>query len=369
MPANRRSGYLFLSLLQAKTGASLITRLGDAPPDALFRGSPSELAARFRMTERAVEAMENLRASFDEEVIYARLRERGIGVATLADDGYPARLREIPDPPPALLVRGTLQLTPLPWPSWVLEGPPPGGVEAASALGRALGERGVCVVSGLALGIDAAAHQGTLEVGGPTVGVLGCGIDVVYPKEHARLFEGVMGAGALVSEYFPGEPPLAWRFPARNRIIAGLCDAAVVVEAPSRSGALITARHAAECGRDVWAVPGSLGSARCAGSNKLLADGAGVVWDIDEFVDAYANEARASNRGEPAADRAAVPASLPAGEAQVLASVGFAPTEVDVISTRSGLETRKALSALSLLEIKGYVARGSGGTFTRRPAL
>ncbi len=312
--------------------------------------------------------MENLRASFDEEEIYARLRERGIGVATLADDGYPARLREIPDPPPALLVRGTLQDAPA---VAVVgsRGATPGGVEAASALGRALGERGVCVVSGLALGIDAAAHQGTLEVGGPTVGVLGCGIDVVYPKEHARLFEGVMGAGALVSEYFPGEPPLAWRFPARNRIIAGLCDAAVVVEAPSRSGALITARHAAECGRDVWAVPGSLGSARCAGSNKLLADGAGVIWDIDEFVDAYATEARGSNRGDPAADRAAVPASLPAGEAQVLASVGFAPTEVDVISTRSGLETHKALSALSLLEIKGYVARGSGGTFTRRPAL
>lgn len=118
------------------------------------------------------------------------------------------------------------------------------------------------------------------------MGVLGCGIDVVYPKENRRLFESVGRGGAVVSEYSLGEAPLAWRFPARNRIIAGLCEAVVVVEAPEKSGALITARHALEAGRDVWAVPGPPGAPECRGSNRLLADGAGVLWDIQEFANA-----------------------------------------------------------------------------------
>jgi DNA processing protein len=227
----------------------------------------------------------------------------------------------------------------------------------------------VCVVSGLALGVDAAAHEGVLEAGGPSVGVLGCGIDVVYPRGNRALFRRVREAGALVSEYYLGEPPLAWRFPARNRIIAGLCDAVVVVEAPQRSGALITARHAAECGRDVWAVPGPLGTPECLGSNRLLGDGAGVLWDIAEFVDAYAQGTQRVASGGSSGDQPPVPGSLPEGEAAVLAGVGLKPTGVDEISDRSGLETRRVLSALSLLELKGYVARGAGGAFVRRVAL
>ena len=176
-------------------------------------------------------------------------------------------------------------------------------------------------------------------------------------------------AGALVSEYYLGEPPLAWRFPARNRIIAGLCDAVVVVEAPQRSGALITARHAAECGSDVWAVPGPLGTPECLGSNRLLGDGADVLCDIAEFVEAYAQGTdRMPAAGSPR-DRPPVPEALPESEAAVLAGVGFRPTGVDEISDRSGLETRRVLSALSLLELKGYVARGAGGAFVRRVAL
>jgi DNA processing protein len=242
----------------------------------------------------------------------------------------------------------------------------PTGIETSRALGRALGERGVCVVSGLALGVDAAAHEGALETGGPTVGVLGCGIDIVYPRANRGLFRRVEEGGALVSEYYLGEPPLAWRFPARNRIIAGLCDTVVVVEAPQKSGALITARHAADCGRDVWAVPGPLAAPECRGSNRLLADGAGVLWDIREFVEAYsAGAERAAGADEPPP----VPDSLPEGEAAVLSGVGFKPTGVDVISDRSGLETRLVLSALALLELKGYVARGPGGAFVRRAAL
>ena len=195
------------------------------------------------------------------------------------------------------------------------------------------------------------------------------GYVVVYPRGGNRaLFRRVREAGALVSEYYLGEPPLAWRFPARNRIIAGLCDAVVVVEAPQRSGALITARHANECGRDVWAVPGPLGTPECLGSNRLLGDGAGVLWDVAEFVDAYARGPERVPVGS-SGDRPPVPDTLPEGEAAVLAGVGLGPTGVDEISHRSGLETRRVLSALSLLELKGYVARGAGGAFVRRVTL
>jgi DNA processing protein len=364
LSASERSAYLFLSLLQARVGSSLISRLGDIPRVDVLEMPPTELVERLKMTENASRTLEELRQAFDPEAVYGHLKEKGIEVLAPVDASYPERLREIPDPPPALFVNGEI----------------PGdivvalvgsrkasatGIEAARALGWALGERGVCVVSGLALGVDAAAHEGALGAGGPTVGVLGCGIDIVYPKDNRSVFERVRRNGALVSEYYLGEAPLAWRFPARNRIIAGLCDAVVVVEAPQKSGALITARHALECGRDVWAVPGLLLAAECRGSNKLLADGAGVLWDIGEFVEAYASGVVESAGSAPTPG---VPAELPETEAAVLSGVGFEPTEVDAVASRSGVEMRELLPALALLELKGYVTRNLGGAFVRRAA-
>lgn len=368
MTASERSGHLFLSLLQARVGTSLVSRLGDLTPDVLLEAPLVELASRVKMTEKAAWAFEELKATFDPDALYADLAGKNISALTPVDAGYPGRLREIPDPPPALFVSGEVP----DGPAVALVGSRKAsrtGIEAARVLGRALGECGVCVVSGLALGVDAAAHEGALEAGGPTVGVLGCGIDIVYPRDNRGLFQRVKGAGALVSEYYLGEPPLAWRFPARNRIIAGLCDAVVVVEAPQKSGALITARHGAESGRDVWAVPGPLGAPECRGSNRLLADGAGVLWDIPEFVSVYARGAGRLAAAGPSAEDPPVPASLPEGEAAVLSGIGLEPTEVDAISGRSGLETPRVLSALALLELKGYVARGPGGAYSRRTAL
>ncbi|MDP8949838.1 MAG: DNA-processing protein DprA [Actinomycetota bacterium] len=317
------------------------------------------------MTEKTSRELDELREDFEPEAVYECLSGKGIGVLTPVDAGYPERLKEIPDPPPALFAAGEIPEAA----AVALVGSrkaSAAGTEAARTLGQALGERGVCVVSGLALGVDAAAHKGALETGGPTVGVLGCGIDIVYPKSNRSVFDGVRRNGAIVSEYYLGEAPLAWRFPARNRIIAGLCDAVVVVEAPQKSGALITARHALDCGRDVWAVPGLLTAAECRGSNKLLADGAAVLWDIQEFVEAYA-----SGVVEPAADSPSpgdppVPAELPETEAAVLSGVGFEPTEVDAVAGRSGVEMRELLPALALLELKGYVTRSLGGAFVRR---
>jgi DNA processing protein len=365
LATDEKAAYLFLSLLQARVGASVLSRLGGADPAEVLKMPVGELAERARLTERGRRAFEELRNSFDPDKILAPLVEKGLKTVTLMDEHYPEKLAEIPDPPPALFVNGEVPEGP----TVALVGSRKAsatGIEAARALGRALGERGVCVTSGLALGIDAAAHEGALETAGPTIGVLGCGIDVIYPKSSRHLFERVAEAGAVVSEYYLGEPPLQWHFPARNRVISGLSDAVVVVEAAEKSGALITARHALEAGRDVWAVPGPVGFVECRGSNALLADGAGVLWDIDLFADAVAPEPASQKLAvAEASQEAPVPAELPEREAAVLMGVGFEPTEVDAIAGRSGIGMRELLPALALLELKGYVTRDAGGTFVR----
>ncbi|CAN5165711.1 DNA-processing protein DprA [soil metagenome] len=363
MIADLRTAYLFLSLLQARVGASVVRRLGDSDPREVLALPLEELAGRLKLTGNGRKAFEALERDFDSDEVLSRLAERNIRTVTLADEDYPEKLSEMPDQPPALFVNGEIPEGP----TVALVGSRKAsatGVEAAQALGRALGERGVCVASGLALGIDAAAHQGALAGGGPTVGVLGCGIDVVYPRSNRQLFGRVVEGGGIVSEYYLGEQPLQWHFPARNRIIAGLSDAVVVVEAAEKSGALITARHAMEAGRDVWAVPGPLGFAECRGSNALLADGAGVLWDVDLFVDALFPEP-APRRLSVARD---APVELPEKEAAALAGVGFEPAGVDVVAGRSGVEMRDLLSALAMLELKGYVTRDAGGAFVRNPA-
>ena len=183
MIAEPKAACLFLSLLQARVGASVVSRLGELDPAKILALPAEEVAGRARLTEKGRRAFEELKESFDPGRILARLEERGIGAVTLADEDYPAMLAEIPDPPPALFVSGEVPQGP----TVALVGSRKAsatGVEAARTLGRALGERGVCVASGLALGIDAAAHEGALEAGGPTIGVLGCGIDVVYPRNY-----------------------------------------------------------------------------------------------------------------------------------------------------------------------------------------
>ena len=365
MEDDDRAKYLFLSLLQARVGSSLVSHLGNLSPEAVLRTPVAELAGRAKISEKASRAFAELQRSFDPDRMQDRLAARGIEVLTPVDEAFPRPLRSIPDPPPALFVNGAVPDTV----SVALVGSRKAsatGIETARALGLALSERGVCVVSGLALGVDAAAHEGAVEVGGLTVGVLGCGIDVVYPRRNRALFESVRRHGALVSEYALGEAPLAWRFPARNRIIAGLAGTVVVVEAPEHSGALITARHALDAGRDVWAVPGPPGVRECRGSNGLLSDGAGVLWDIPEFVDAVAREHRVPAAGGASAGVQPLPSGLEDTEAAVLCGVGFEPMGVDAVAKRSGVEMPGVLTALALLELKGFVRRDGVGSYARR---
>ncbi|HEX6710208.1 MAG TPA: DNA-processing protein DprA [Rubrobacter sp.] len=361
MEDSDRAKYLFLSLLQARIGSSLVSRLGSLAPEAVLETPFAELAERGRTSEKASRAFDELQRGFDPKAMEDRLAAQGIEVVTLVDESYPRSLRSVPDPPPALFVDGELPETV----TVALVGSRKAsatGIETARALGLALSERGVCVVSGLALGVDAAAHEGAVQAAGPTIGVLGCGIDIVYPKSNKSLFESVRRHGALVSEYYLGEAPLAWRFPARNRIIAGLAATVVVVEASEHSGALITVRHALDAGRDVWAVPGPPGVSECRGSNGLLADGAGVLWDIPEFVDAIVPDKEGPITGEIAP----LPAGLPETEAAVLCGVGLEPSGVDVVAMRSGVEIPKVLPALALLELKGFVSRDGVGAYVRR---
>ncbi|MGB3635067.1 MAG: DNA-processing protein DprA [Rubrobacteraceae bacterium] len=368
MIGEERAAYLFLSLLQAKTGSSIMSRLGNLSPADVMQMTAPELASQVKITPRASKMFTDLKKDFDALEIDEQLRTRGIRFSTLADADYPDRLTRIPDLPPALYIQGCIPEGP----AVALVGSrkaSPTGLNAARRIAQHLCERGVCVISGLALGIDAAAHQGALDGGGPTVGVLGCGIDVVYPRSNRGLFERVKQSGGIISEYYLGEAPLPWRFPARNRIIAGLADVLVVVEAAEKSGALITARHALESGRDVWAVPGPLGAPECRGSNKLLADGAGVLWDIPDFVDDVAPVSRTTvqNVSGEGVQELLVPDDLPHTEASALKGIGFEPTPVDEVARQSGVEMHELLSALALLELKGYVTRDSAGALVRRP--
>lgn len=230
--------------------------------------------------------------SFDADMYSRRLAAEGFGYVARSDADFPELLRNIHDVPPGLFTRGG---------SFV-----PGercvaivgaracsgyGASVARALGRDLALAGLTVVSGMARGIDAEAHRGALEAGGRTIAVLGCGVDRDYPAAHAELARRIADRGVIVSEYAPGVAPAPWRFPARNRIVAGLCPVTVVVEARERSGALITADLALEEGREVFAVPGEITSALSAGSNSLLKVGASVCTGVADVLACYGIEA------------------------------------------------------------------------------
>ena len=293
-----------------------------------------------------------------------RARDTGLAAVTLADPAYPALLRTIPDPPIVLWVRGRIETDPpgivgLSSPAVAIVGSREAsseGIALARQLGRGLGTAGLTVVSGLARGIDAAAHSGTLAGGGTTVAVLGCGADLVYPPAHVSLAARVTEAGgSVLSEQPPGMPALPHHFPLRNRIISGLSLAVVVVEASDRSGSLITARAALEQGRDVLAVPGGVGSGRFRGSHALIKDGAALVETVEDILD------QLGWRQPPTADRNkifhdnALAQVMPPGQA----------CSLDELVQRTGLPAAEILGELTALEMAGQVERSAGGCFVR----
>jgi DNA processing protein len=266
---------------------------------------------------------------------------------------FPERLRAIFDPPPALYVRGGGDPKLLARRAVAVVGArscSPYGSQVARMLGRELAAADLVVVSGLARGIDGDAHRGALEAGGITVAVLGCGIDRDYPASHAQLSRRIEGRGLIVSEYEPGVEPAPWRFPARNRIIAGLCEAVVVVEARERSGALITADFALDEGREVFAVPGEITSSLSAGTNALLKLGATPLTSVEDVFQALGIE------------RPAVPSTVDvsAEAEQLLELVREAPAAADELAARGTLDAGAVSVALTELELAGLVAAADG---------
>ena len=278
--------------------------------------------------------------------------------------GYPPLLAQLYDPPAELYVRGDVEI--LGEVAVAIVGArscTPYGSQVARSLARELAGAGLVVVSGLARGIDGEAHRGTLEAGGRTVAVLGCGIDRDYPRSHAELALRIREQGAVVSEYPPGVEPAPWRFPARNRIIAGLCVATVVVEARERSGALITADFALELGREVFAVPGEITSALSAGTNDLLRQGAAPLLAAADVLAALGLEP-APRRAGAVSETAAI----------VLAEVTDAACDVDGLVRATGRSTGEISAALVELELAGLVTAAEGlyrvspGTIPAAPA-
>jgi len=300
----------------------------------------------------------------------------------LGDARYPENLRELTGPPEQLYVRGSFAAEDALAVAIV-------GSRAATAYGLAVAERlaadlaarGVTVVSGLARGIDSAAHRGALRVGGRTIAVLGSGADVIYPPENRRLASEIASHGAVVSQFEPGTRPLAGHFPARNRVIAGLALAVVVVEAAEKSGSLITAGLAGEMGREVMAVPGLLTSAQSMGAHRPIQDGAALIQGWEDVVSQLplrwrdrvkpaSMETRANTLAKAAVGRAAAAQAGPrepqhSEQSQLLGLIGEEPTDIDGIIERSGLTPGRASALLVTLEVEGRIRQLEGKRFVQ----
>lgn len=301
-------------------------------------------------------------AAVDRSLAWARGKQ--CHILTLADPRYPALLAEIGDPPPLLFVRGSIEALANPQLAMVgSRNPSPLGRESAEAFARHLARAGLGICSGLALGIDAASHEGCLAGGGQTVAVSGTGLDRVYPARHRDLAHAIVEhGGALVSEFAPDTPPLPGNFPKRNRIISGLSLGTLVVEAALRSGSLITARSALEQGREVFAIPGSIHNPLARGCHRLIREGAKLVETAGDILEELAPQLRgllaAAHEVQASAPTEAV---LDAEYRQLLAYVGYEPTSVDTLVARSGLTAEAVSSMLLLLELEDYVASTDGG--------
>lgn len=337
----------------SRTRAATVFKELHAHPAAAGVGLEDVIAACGK--DASVEALAG-EARGEAALLLERASAAGIDVVAWDDDRYPPLLRTIADPPPVVWVRGSCAV--LGRPAVAIVGSraaTPYALEVATRLAGELARRDVAVVSGLARGVDGAAHRGSVQAGGRTIAVLGCGPDVVYPREHAELAATICRDGALLSEVGPGAPPLPEHFPLRNRLISGISLGVVVVEASDKSGSLITARYALEQGRDVMAVPGSILGGRNRGSHALLKDGAKVVETADDILE----ELGWARPGEPlkisgnSFEQCDLLAKLTPGEAY----------GVDELSATVGLTGSSLLSRLTEWEMEGRLVKTAGGRY------
>lgn len=371
-----------LQLSARLTGALLAHFRHD--PQAVFSASDSELEDVPGIQGRHLVRIRDPGCAPTERQI-AWMERQQVRLLAIGDSDYPRVLQEIQDPPALLFLQGALHDTDRVGVGIVgSRHATPYGRATAERLAQELAGQGLTVISGGAVGIDSAAHRGALAAGGRTVAVLGCGLDVDYPRENRTLFERIALSGALISEYPPGAQPEAWRFPLRNRIISGLAQGILVIEAPRQSGALITARFAAEHGRTVMTVPGNIDRPASQGSNDLLKDGAVPVTenaDVLRALHMLALPARPEHQSviplewdtdpgatlgadAPAVSRPAS-ADLTAGQKRLLACLSLTPRHIDAVAQEAGVSIVQAGVEMTLLELGGLAHRLPGNAYIR----
>lgn len=332
-----------------------------ADPAAVFRASAAELAEIEGLHRELIHSIANFNdwAEIDKEI--QRARAAGIKMIPFSDAAYPASLRAIADPPPLLYVKGELRDNDSRAIAIVgSRSASDYGRRIARDLARGLASFGFTVVSGMARGIDGMAHESALQAGGRTLAVLGSGVDRAYPPEHEMLYRRISENGAVISELPMGARPVAFNFPARNRLISGLSLGVVVVEATEKSGSLITASLAAEQGREVFAVPGEAGASRSRGSHRLIRQGAKLVETVEDIIEEVAPQLlRRNGDAAPASARSLPENSGPAAR-QIFALLKETSLQVDQVIEQSGLPAPQVLQVLLDLELQGFVCQTPG---------
>ena len=287
-------------------------------------------------------------------------------IITCRDPAYPVLLAQLPDPPPLLYIHGDVGLLSEPQLAMVgSRNPSRSGQQTAVDFARHLASAGLVITSGLALGIDAASHQGALDANAPTIAVMGTGLDRVYPARHRDLARRIAEQGSLVSEFPLGTSPQPGNFPQRNRIISGLSLGTLVVEAAIRSGSLISARYALEQGREVFAIPGSIHNPLARGCHRLIRDGAKLVETAQDVIDELGSLAAACSALPGSGEETTRPQQLGEEYLQLLDSIDFDPTSIDQLVERSGLTPAEVSSMLLQLELSGHIASNPGGRYNR----
>ena len=337
--------------LGSQTYCALLRRFGT--PDQIYAASYQDLKSvvpdKIASVIREGLAREHVQDALDW------LQQPHNHLITLADADYPRALLEIPDPPPLLYLKGDRARLNVPTIAIVgSRHATPQGERNAESFAQALSEAGYCIASGLALGIDGAAHRGALQGRAGTIAVVGTGLDIVYPARHRELAHQIVQHGALISEYALGTPSKPQNFPRRNRLISGLSQGCLVVEANLQSGSLITARLAGEQGREVFAIPGSIHSPVAKGCHQLIKQGAKLVDQIQDILDELGNHLPAPKSPTP-----------PAAEHPLLQRMGYDPVSMEALVQRSGLTGDTLSAMLTVLEIEGQIAVLPGGRFQR----
>ena len=332
-----------------------------AEPRSIFSASRIELEQVEDLRADAIDGIVNFRGwdEIDDEIRH--LRAGGITLITFGDTAYPSRLRMIADPPPVLYVKGAISAVDDRAVAIV-------GSRSASHYGRrvardlaqGLARLGFTVVSGMARGIDGMAHETALDTGGRTIAVLGSGVERAYPPEHEKLYRRISENGAVISELPVGTRPLAFHFPARNRLISGLSLGVVVVEATEKSGSLITASLAVEQGREVFAVPGEVGSSRSRGAHRLIRQGAKLVETVDDIVEEVAPQLLGASAGATPSSAPLLPAGASVESRSIFALLQEGSLQVDELIEKSALTPARVLAILLELELQGYVRQLAG---------